>query len=237
MAASATARAARTAPRRRTSARATARTRSAAARPRRSAAAPARLVPIAAVGRTAVAVGGLADSGLVFRLTRGRLWIGVLATLLVGIVALNVMALSFNASATKVAGQSDGLNRANSALRAQVASELSNETVQGAAAERGLIVPEPGAIQYLSPSPGDAEVAARRLTEGVLEIGPAPVEIAPAIVPPALEGAAEPDAAEPVATDPAAIDAAAAAPAANPATPVPAPVPAGGAPAAGGIAP
>ena len=36
---------------------------------------PARLVPLA-VGRTAVAVSGLADSGVVHRLTRGRLWIG-----------------------------------------------------------------------------------------------------------------------------------------------------------------
>jgi hypothetical protein len=198
-------------------------------------------VPIAAVGRTAVAVGGLADSGLVFRLTRGRLWIGVLATLLVGIVALNVMALSFNASATKVAGQSDGLNRANSALRAQVASELSNETVQGAAAERGLIVPEPGAIQYLNPSPGDAAIAARRLTEGeleIVEIGSAPVEIAPAIVPPALDPAADPAAAEAPAADPAAADLAAAAPAPDPAAPAPAPAPAPtGGTTPGGVAP
>jgi hypothetical protein len=195
-------------------------------------------VPIAAVGRTAVAVGGLADSGLVFRLTRGRLWIGVLATLLVGIVALNVMALSFNASATKVAGQADGLNRANSALRAQAASELSNETVQAAAAERGLIVPEPGAIQYLSPSPGDAAIAARRLTEGELEIGPAPVEIAPAIVTPALDPAADPAAAEAVPPEPAATDPAAAPAPTQPAAPAPPPAPAttGGA-TPGGAAP
>jgi hypothetical protein len=56
-------------------------------------------VPVA-VGATAGAVGGLADSGLVVRLTRGRLWIGALAMLLVGIVALNVMALSLNATSS-----------------------------------------------------------------------------------------------------------------------------------------
>ena len=41
-------------------------------------------------GAPPVAVSGLAESGVVRRLTRGRLWIGALATLLVGIVALNV---------------------------------------------------------------------------------------------------------------------------------------------------
>src|SRR5687767_11636042 len=69
-----------------------------APRRRRSGQTPiAGFVPVA-VGRTAGAVGGLADSGLVVRLTRSRLWIGLLGALLVGIVALNVMALSFNAS-------------------------------------------------------------------------------------------------------------------------------------------
>jgi len=194
----------------------------ATARPRRAQPVPGRLVPLA-VGRTAVAVGGLADSGFVFRLTRGRLWIGVLATLLVGIVGLNVMALSFNASATKVATQADGLNRANSALRAQVASDLSNETVQGAA-ERGLIVPEPGAIRYLNPSGNDAAAAARRLAAGEFEIGPAPLQIAPLPIEPVLDPAAT----EPVPA-PAADPAVPAAP-----TPAPAPAPAGAA-APGGI--
>ena len=58
-----------------------------------------------AVGRTAGAVSGLAESGIVHRLTRGRLWIGLLATLLVGIVALNVLALGFSASASRPASR------------------------------------------------------------------------------------------------------------------------------------
>src|SRR5690349_7457139 len=76
---------------------------------------PGRLVAVG-VGRTAGAVGGIADSGLVVRLTRGRLWIGLLACLLVGIVALNVVNLGLNASSSKLAQQADGLQRANSAL-------------------------------------------------------------------------------------------------------------------------
>jgi hypothetical protein len=133
---------------------------------------PARLVPLA-VGRTAVAVSGLADSGLVHRLTRGRLWIGALTTLLVGIVSLNVLALSFNASSSKVGGQADALDREISALRAKIATNgASNERVQAAAAKLGLIVPEPGSVGYLRPKPDDAAVAAKRLVSGELTTEP-----------------------------------------------------------------
>ena len=69
--------------------------------PARKSPAPVRrpgghLIPIA-VG-TASAVGRLPDSGLMVRLTRGRAWIGVLGVLLTGIVALNVITLSFAAA-------------------------------------------------------------------------------------------------------------------------------------------
>src|SRR5689334_13818130 len=57
----------------------------------------AQLIPIA-VG-TAAAVRQLPDSTLVVRMTRGRLWIGVLGVLLAGIVALNVYTLSLAAKA------------------------------------------------------------------------------------------------------------------------------------------
>ena len=60
-----------------------------------------QLIPIAVgTGRTAVAATFPIGPGL--RLTRGRAWIGVLGVLLVGIVALNVVTLSFAASAGKI---------------------------------------------------------------------------------------------------------------------------------------
>lgn len=141
--------------------------------PRRPAAPiPARLVPVA-VGRTAGAVSGLADSGVVHRLTRGRLWIGALTTLLVGIVSLNVLSLSFNASSSKVGRQADGMKREISALRAKIATDgASNARVTAAAADLGLIVPEPGSVRYLRPSADDAAVAAKRLASGELAAEP-----------------------------------------------------------------
>lgn len=71
--------------------------------PSRHKAAPrrrARVLPTA--GRAAVAVTQLPESGLIHRLTRGRAWIGLLGVLLVGIVALNVVTLSFAATNGKV---------------------------------------------------------------------------------------------------------------------------------------
>jgi hypothetical protein len=140
-------------------------------------------VPLA-VGRTAGAVSDLADSGLVHRLTRGRLWIGVLTTLLVGIVSLNVLALSLNASSSKVGRQADTLNREISGLRAEIATHgASNQRIQAAAAELGLFVPEPGSVRYLRPSRDNAVVAARRLASGDLTTEasyvapPAPVSV------------------------------------------------------------
>jgi hypothetical protein len=127
-------------------------------------------VPVA-VGATAGAIGGLADSGLVVRLTRGRLWIAALGTLLVGIVALNVVALSLNASSSKIAQQTDGLKRANSSLRARIAGEQSNEQVQAAADKLGLFYPPPNAVEQLRPSRRDAAEAARRLEQGELTLG------------------------------------------------------------------
>jgi cell division protein FtsL len=185
-------------------------------------------VPLA-VGRATVAVGDLADSGLVQRLTRGRLWIGALTTLLVGIVALNVMALSLNASTSKVAAQADELKRSNSALRAQVAGELSNERVQRIAARLGLLVPDPAAILYLRPGADDAQVAARRLASGELAgaalSAPVLIPVAPVAPAPTAETTAEtPAATVPDTTDPAA-----------PAEATPTVPPAVGAPAAGGV--
>ncbi len=132
---------------------------------------PARLVPLA-VGRTAGAVSGLAESGLVHRLTRGRLWIGVLATLLVGIVALNVLALSFHASSSKATRQTGVLERQISTVRAQIAaSGVSNDHVQRLAKELGMTVPEAGSIGYLEASRKEAATAAERLQSGEITAG------------------------------------------------------------------
>lgn len=172
--------------------------RAPARRSRQATPIPGRLVPVA-VGRTAVAVASLPDSGLVVRLTRGRLWIAALAALLVGIVALNVVSLNLSASSSETARALEQLEGENSALRGRLATELSSRRVQSAAGALGLVVPEPGAIRYRSPSEGDAETAAGRLRSGELaattqlEVDPETVPAVPEpVVPPPAEPAPAP---------------------------------------------
>jgi len=154
-------------------------------------------------------VSTIADSGLVLGLTRSRLWIGVLGTLLVGIVALNVMALSFNAQSSKTAGASDELREANSALRADIADGLSNERLQTAAVRIGLVMPQAASALMLTPSSADAEAAARRLQRGEITVGSAYVPPAPEVpvTVPAIDPATGLAPSDPavVATDPAAV--------------------------------
>ncbi len=196
--ATAAARAAQTAP----ATRAPARRSPAAPSRARTAPAPSRaphLVPIAVGRRTAAAVSNLADTGLLFRLTRGRLWIGTLATLLVGIVALNVMELSFGASASTFGRQSDILKRENSTLTTRLSTTLSDESVQQAAGREGLIQPAPGAIRYLDLGRDDASVAAKRLASGALTYGAATGGVSESSLVPAPPVVADPTAT----TDPA----------------------------------
>ncbi|HSJ18827.1 MAG TPA: hypothetical protein VK920_12095, partial [Solirubrobacterales bacterium] len=147
--------------------------------PARRAADP-HLIPSAAA-RTAGAVGDIADSGLMVRLTRGRLWIAVLATLLAGIVALNVVSLSFSSSASRVAERSEQLKQANSVLEARLAKKLSSQRVKSIAAGLGFEIPKPEDIVYLSPDGRDPHVAARRIQAG--EVG-GPADLAEAPVTP-----------------------------------------------------
>ena len=147
---------------------------------------PGRLV-VEGVGRTAGVIGRIADSWLVVRLTRGRLWIGLLATLLVGIVAMNVYALGLNASSSKLAQQADGLRRANLAIQARIAKGENAATMESTAARLGLVRPEAGSIPYLRAGGGDSAAAAKRLRAGLVAPGlaavaPAPVAVAPAPV-------------------------------------------------------
>ncbi|MEK6252474.1 MAG: hypothetical protein AABM43_11120 [Actinomycetota bacterium] len=109
---------------------------------------------------------GLPDSGLVVRLTRGRAWIGVLSVLLTGIVALNVVSLSLNASQGKIAQQAQILAQENSALRARLAQRLSNDNVRTAAESLGMTAPGPTDISYRDASGQSVGLTAQRLAAG-----------------------------------------------------------------------
>jgi hypothetical protein len=120
-----------------------------------------QLIPFA--GRTAVAVGQLPDSGLVVRLTRGRAWIAVLGVLLAGIVTLNVITLSFAASAGGIDAQITALDQENSILRGRDARLYGTGAMRNAAGALGLAMPPSDEIHFTDIGPDDVATAAQRL--------------------------------------------------------------------------
>lgn len=120
-----------------------------------------QLIPIA-VG-TATAVRNLPDSGLMVRMTRGRAWIGVLGVLLIGIVALNVVTLSFAANAGHVAQNVQALEEDNSVARSRDAQKSGAGRIRHEAAALGLSAASLEAVSAITAGPRDVEIAARRL--------------------------------------------------------------------------
>jgi len=125
------------------------------------------------------AVGGLADSGVVTRMARSRVWIGVLGLLLGGIVALNVWGLSLSAAGSATTARIDALQRDNGVLRKRIASRLSTGKVEAEAVRLGLEIPAPTAVHYLDAKDGDIARAAARLARGEIATALAPVAAAP----------------------------------------------------------
>ncbi len=98
------------------------------------------------------------------RLLRGRTWILVVGGLLAGIVFFNVGVLDLNRDIARTAERNAELGRENGRLRLRVAHLGSSERIQRAAAARGLVLPQPGAITYLRADPSvDGQRAAERI--------------------------------------------------------------------------
>ena len=147
--------------------------------PSRHKAAPrrrARVLPYAAgtAGRAAVAVTQLPESGLIHRLTRGRAWIGLLGVLLVGIVALNVVTLSFAASAGKVEAVNTELSKENSMLQSLAAKKYGQKRMRAEAAKLGLALPTEAdaAPQLITARKSDVAEAAKRLKAAAAAANP-----------------------------------------------------------------
>ncbi len=96
-------------------------------------------------------------------MTRGRAWIAVLGVLLAGIVTLNVITLSFAASAGKIDAQITVLDEENSILGARDARLYGTGAMRNAAGALGLAMPSSDEIHFADAGPDDVAVAAQRL--------------------------------------------------------------------------
>jgi hypothetical protein len=109
----------------------------------------------------------LQDSTLLDRLVRGRGWIIVMGALLFGLVALNVSLLKLNAAAGQNAERAETLRIENGKLRGKVSRLASGDRLRSAAAEMGLVMPEPKKVHYLTARRArDGRQAARNIRDG-----------------------------------------------------------------------
>ncbi len=108
-----------------------------------------------------------AGQAVLDRLLSGRLWIGLVFLLLVGIVFFNVDLLRMNRDIAVTAEKAETIKRQNARLRGDLARLGSSERIQTAAAQRGLVLPAAGEVRYLKANPGaDARNALARLKAG-----------------------------------------------------------------------
>lgn len=105
----------------------------------------------------------LPDSGAVRGVSQTRLWIVVLGLLLAGIVAVNVVAVSFATQASRNQSAIQELERENSILRSAGIEAVAMPTVLTEASEAGMARPDPTTIRYIEHSPSDFAAAAQRL--------------------------------------------------------------------------
>jgi cell division protein FtsL len=115
----------------------------------------------ATLGARAVAgLRALPDHGVVERLTRGRLWIGLIGCLLLGLVSMQVALLKLNAGIGRAVQQGANLERRNGELRAEISRLGSEQRIQAMGAKLGLIMPDAGHVTYVTPRPGQDTAAA-----------------------------------------------------------------------------
>jgi hypothetical protein len=126
------------------------------------------------------------------RLLRGRVWIGLLGVLLIGLVAINVSLLKFNAEAGRNAEKAKALTVQNAELRARVSRLRSSDRIESAGRALGLGMPAAGQVRYLSARLHDGVAAAKSLRKFVWAEFQAPeiaTDAAPAAIVPAVAAA------------------------------------------------
>jgi hypothetical protein len=93
------------------------------------------------------------DSALLDRLVRGRLWIGLLAFSLIGIVAMQLMVLKLNTGIGATLQRAAALQRANAQLGIEAATGGGEGRIEPLAAATGMTFAAPGSVHFVSFSP------------------------------------------------------------------------------------
>jgi len=106
----------------------------------------------------------LPDHRLVDGLLRSQAWIWVIGIALGGIVAMQVSLLKLNSGIGRAVESAATLERQNASLELSVARLSSGERLERVAAQRGMVMPAAGSVEYVRARPGtDARWAATRM--------------------------------------------------------------------------
>jgi hypothetical protein len=100
--------------------------------------------------RVLARIRALPDHPLLDKLIRGRAWIPVLGVMLAGIVAMQVEVLKLGASMGRAIERGTALQSTNELLRASVATLADDQRIERIAASRGMVMPSPAGVGFLS---------------------------------------------------------------------------------------
>lgn len=127
------------------------------------------------LGRLLGVAEALSSHRLLDRLIRGRLWIGIVAFALIGIVTLQLGLLRLNSEIGRALVRASALQRENAAYRIEDSELTSGTRVEGAAQQLGMRLSAISSLHFLTSRPGgDAARAAEVLRRPLIPAGEAP---------------------------------------------------------------
>jgi hypothetical protein len=110
------------------------------------------------------ALDGISSSAFVDRLIRGRLWIGLLAFALIGIVAMQLLVLKLNTGIGRTLGHVAALQRENAQLNIEDSMYSSENRVAPLATAAGMTLAPAGTVHFVTASMTDISRAAAALS-------------------------------------------------------------------------
>lgn len=117
--------------------------------------------------RAASALSAVADSALLDRLVRGRVWIGLLAFALCGIVAMQLVVLNLNTGIGRALARETVLERQDAQIGVEDSVSSAGERVEPAASAAGMTLAAPAALHFVGVDPSDVQKAVAALSTAV----------------------------------------------------------------------
>ena len=118
--------------------------------------------PVRGAARAAPRPGALLD-----RLIRGRLWIGLLAFSLIGIVAMQMVVLKLNTNIGRTLTRAATLQRENAQLGIEDSTYSAETRVAPLAAAAGMTLAPPGSVHFVQTAQADLARAAAVLSQSI----------------------------------------------------------------------